>query len=48
METQKPFWKKWWFWAIVILFILINLWVNQGKQDMPQQLPSNDERIGTH
>ncbi|HET7579455.1 MAG TPA: hypothetical protein VFK33_09250 [Bacillales bacterium] len=43
--------KKWWFWAIIVLFVLVNLWITNDHEpanpgtDQPQLRNSN---VGTH
>jgi preprotein translocase subunit SecG len=49
-QGGEPMLKKWWFWLAIILFIAINLLVNDGAQqnDQEQKINQRDGEISTH
>lgn len=36
-KTKKPFYKKWWFWVLVFLFLLMMGNMNTGKKSEPEE-----------
>ncbi|HEU5140297.1 MAG TPA: hypothetical protein VFT51_09995 [Bacillales bacterium] len=44
------FLKKWWFWLILALFVLVNIWMSNDKSQPaePNQPQLNHSNIGTH
>ncbi|WP_156423992.1 hypothetical protein ACKE5C_16285 [Aneurinibacillus thermoaerophilus] len=46
---MKPFWRRWWFWLVIILFIAVNLAVNSfSSTDKERKGPTAEQSIETH
>lgn len=41
---MKTFFSKWWIWALIVLFIIINLLVMNGK-NLENENDNNENRI---
>ncbi|HEX7065402.1 MAG TPA: hypothetical protein VF199_10090 [Bacillales bacterium] len=42
--------KKWWFWLIIVLFVVVNIWIggDRSQPSEPNQTQLNHSNIGTH
>ncbi len=52
VKSKEPIWKKWWFWEIIAVFVIIIILVNRGEkkeikseQQLPQKQAQSQETL---